>query len=48
MPDGRQDSTDYDPLEDGFLSDDEGKKTIELCVIKMNDGGKEVIEVATK
>lgn len=38
----QRDSTEYDPL-DNYLSDDDGKKDVELCVIKVtNEHGHSV------
>lgn len=42
QPDGRQDFTEYDPLDDCYLSDDDGKKDIELCILKVTNEDGEV------
>lgn len=40
----RQKSTEYDPL-DNYLSDEDGKKDIELCVIKVSNENGQSVEV---
>lgn len=42
MPDGRQNSTEYDPL-DNYLSDDEGKMEISIKVTNENGQSVKVV-----